>query len=614
VSRVLAERARFLFNFDQFSRYHPCYVFLSSYLNIENETLNTSFIKRETMHTTSLKRISTVTILATLFFIITLAAQEKNQTKDSGIVTFKAQTNLVLVPVIVTDKQGHHVNGLTIADFELKEDGAIQKIANVDEVTADPTLVKLPTLPPGAFTNQVITQTPKKLEIFALDMVNNPFSDQYEMKRGLLDYLAKGVTTDTLFALVAFRSNGVQIIHDFTSDSAVLSAAIKKVQSSLSSRDIPALEVRGDEDAEAAQLKAIINGGPAAARAMYDSSRASQNGMITLECFQQIAQIFGSISGRKSLIWATVGFQISSGGLKGEAVGGTTTEEWERTVRMLQDANIAIYPVDVSGLVPDPKNYEAVSLSNAADIKSGSVDVGSRSAAMEAVGTGRFLDPAQSRQQNMKRVADVTGGQAFYNLNNSDTLYGLASGDSGQYYMLTYRLTDTSKTGWHKLNIRVLHDGVQVRSRTGFFINHPADDAAKIHDFDLKQALASSLNFTSLTINGQWQQVEPAGDQRKVQFVLQIPANSMEIDTEHENQVGIDFIVLAFDAKGKEAARITQRVERKLPQEAVSQIQTHGLNYGNVLTLAPGQYSVRIVVRDNLRSATGSITVPLKVD
>jgi len=96
--------------------------------------------------------------------------------------------------------------------------------------------------------------------------------------------------------------------------------------------------------------------------------------------------------------------------------------------------------------------------------------------------------------------------------------------------------------------------------------------------------------------------------------VLQVPSNSMVIDTEHENQIGLDFVVIAFDANKKEAARISQRVERKLPQDAVPQIQAHGLNYNNILTLAPGQYTVRIVVRDNLRASTGSISVPLKVD
>jgi len=585
------------------------------------------------MQAISFKHISTISILATLVIPILLIAQDKNQSKDTGAVTFKAKANLVLVPVVVTDKQGHHVNGLKITDFELKQDGNVQTIANVDEVTADPTVAKLPTLAPGEFTNEVITQTPKKLEIFAIDQVNNPFSDQYEMRRGLLEYLSKGVTTDTLFALVAIRPNGVQIIHDFTSNPAVLINAIKKVESVMTAKDTHALDVSGDEDAEAAQLSAILNGAASAgtagtggasiaqagnqiarSRAMYDSGRDSQNSMITLECFQQIAQLFGSVPGRKSLIWATVGFQVSLGGLSGEAVGGTTVEEWEHTVRMLQDANISVYPVDVSGLVPTSSITELTNVNNAADIKSGSTDISGRSASMEAMSSGRFNNPQQSRQSNMKRVADVTGGEAFYNTNNSDALYGLASNDSGQYYMLTYRLTDTNKKGWHKLNIKVLRDGTQVRSRTGFFINNSADDAAKAHDFDIKEALASPLNFTSLTIYGMWQQVEPAGDKRKVHFVLQVPYNSMVIDTDHENQIGMDFIIIAFDANKKEAARISQRLDRKLPQEAMPQIQAHGLNYNNILTLAPGQYTVRIVVRDNLRASTGSITVPLNVN
>ena len=35
----------------------------------------------------------------------------------------------VLVPVVVTDKKGHHVSGLRSSDFRISEDGVEQEIA-----------------------------------------------------------------------------------------------------------------------------------------------------------------------------------------------------------------------------------------------------------------------------------------------------------------------------------------------------------------------------------------------------------------------------------------------------------------------------------------------------
>jgi hypothetical protein len=67
------------------------------------------------------------------------------------------------------------------------------------------------------------------------------------------------------------------------------------------------------------------------------------------------------------------------------------------------------------------------------------------------------------------------------------------------------------------------------------------------------------------------------------------------------------------DANGKEAARIRQKVDQKLPPASVSQFQAMGLGYPNALTLPPGQYDVHFVIRDNLRGLTGSVVAPITV-
>jgi len=68
--------------------------------------------------------------------------------------TIKVEVRQVLVPVVVTDKQGHHVTGLTQADFRVFEDGVEQKITgfsveNVGAGSPSPVLAAAPG-PPGA--------------------------------------------------------------------------------------------------------------------------------------------------------------------------------------------------------------------------------------------------------------------------------------------------------------------------------------------------------------------------------------------------------------------------------------------------------------------------------
>lgn len=47
---------------------------------------------------------------------------------------FKSQTTVVQVPVVVTDKAGNHLHGLTKDDFKVLENGKAQKIASFEEV------------------------------------------------------------------------------------------------------------------------------------------------------------------------------------------------------------------------------------------------------------------------------------------------------------------------------------------------------------------------------------------------------------------------------------------------------------------------------------------------
>jgi VWFA-related protein len=565
-------------------------------------------------------------------------AQGNQQQPPKGSEEFKlsVSTHLVLVPVIVTDKRGAHVTGLTAADFEVKEDGNLQKIFRLDELTAD--AVKIEPAPANAktFTNRIAAEHPKKLAIIALDQVNTPFESARDGARHLVEFLSKNMDPNTLLALVAMQHNGVRIIHNFTSDPAVLVAAVKKVEGTLGSRDTRTFNASGENsqaDIEALQLAAVLNNtdilsagsGPAAvaaakaasaaARAQVDASRRSQEALITLEDFQQLAQYFGGVPGRKSLIWASTGFPFALGTSAQANTRGTLFEDWERTFRMLTDANISVYPVDISGLLPGV-NANNIQTVNSAAIKAGGPDGGvpQRGAQLDAVNSGAYVDPTIGRQETMRQLADMTGGQAFYNSNDGAELFRRAAEDSSQYYILSYYTKETGKNGWRKLGVKVARDGVKVRARSGFFFTSTAAQTDAERQAEEVLAMSSDLNFASLPMDGKWEQIEPAGSERKVRFVLSVPAGVAFIDEANKNHISFDFRVLVIDSNGQIKGRLGQRLETDLPPDEVQKIRSVGLDYLNEVTLPPGEYKAHFVVRDNLRGALGSIVAPLKVD
>lgn len=576
-------------------------------------------------------------------YIPLVGQQNPGQPQNQENPQFKlsTRTNVVIVPVAVTDKHGDHVSGLTVNDFELKEDGKEQKIISFDEVTSDQSKVSAPALASNRFSNRVGVDHPKKLVVIAIDQINTLFDAGMEPK--LVNFLSQQMEPNTLLALVALEPNGVLIIHSFTSDPAILIAAMRKVHLRATGSDTSSLYTANTAgsldngtgmgsaiDAEASELQALFSGQQsltglsgaqriATARsnvrnlqATVDASRSSQNALVTLECLQQVAQYYAGVPGWKSLIWVTTGFVYSLGALPQSVTRGSTPDDWQRTMRALQDANMAVYAVDIGGLLTGgpPSNFAQLSAGN----KNSSSDMSGRSAALATVESGSLIDPTAATHQTLTALADGSGGEAFYNANNASDLFHRAIEDSGRYYVLTYSTSNTAKAGWRKLSVKVRKEGVKVRSRNGFYFTDPGHEPDVTRQAEEVMALNSDLNFTSLPLDGEWEKTEVDGNQRKVHFVLLVPAGAATIDTEHENHLSLDIRIRAIDANGQPTVNVGWRLDRKLAPADAKEVQDRGVGYENVLTLPPGQYKVHFVVRDNLRGVMGNVVVPLKVE
>jgi len=77
--------------------------------------------------------------------------------------------------------------------------------------------------------------------------------------------------------------------------------------------------------------------------------------------------------------------------------------------------------------------------------------------------------------------------------------------------------------------------------------------------------------------------------------------------------MSVDFLAIATQA-GKQAGTVEQNVSGALTPQHVEQLRSRGMSYTNVLDLAPGVYSVRFVVRDNLSGRIGTVNAPLTVN
>ena len=167
--------------------------------------------------------------VGSLISVALLAAAASAQQPGTAAPSFKAQADVVLVPVIVRDGSGAPVSGLQKADFTVLESGKPQGLSVFEEVrtkaSAQPARVA-----EGVFTNTYAGDSdPQRVTIIALDTVNTPFPDQAYARHQILKFLSRNLDAHQPIALVAITTNGVHMLHDFTTDSASLIAALKGV-------------------------------------------------------------------------------------------------------------------------------------------------------------------------------------------------------------------------------------------------------------------------------------------------------------------------------------------------------------------------------------------------
>ena len=527
---------------------------------------------------------------------------------------FTSRTQMVLVPVVVTDKSGRPVTGLSSDDFTLMESGKLQKIAGFEEVRTSGSKVRRALRRPGEFSNVLVgDQSPRHLTIIALDLLNTAFTDQARGRRELVRYLAQNVQEGQLTSLIVIDRKGIKVIHDFTTDPAVLIAALKKVNSQIplvpgegasASTSVGdqrvAITALGAENAlalETDQIMAFLSALDESGSLFREAAAVAS----TMQAFEHIAQAYTGVPGRKSLIWVTGSFPFNIDPSTGLLGSGSPTALYQRTMQLLNNANIAVYPVDTRGLV-----YFGLPT---AEVRSTQSNVFQPQLFSEAAGRAH----AQTIT-TLEAFADMTGGRAFYNRNELSNSFREAGQDSSSYYMLSYYLDPkNTQPGWRKLSVKVRRDDARVRARSGFFATQALADPQSGRQMDIAVALQSPLDYTALPLTVRWLQAAGKGGKKKVGFEIELPANSATIDATDNNSMNLEFVAVARTPTGESAAQFSQTITPKLRPEGIEQVRSSGITYNNVLELAPGEYTVRFVVRDNISGRTGSVLAPLKV-
>src|SRR5579862_9474654 len=366
--------------------------------------------------------------------------------------TIKVDVRQVLVPVVVTDKEGHYITGLKQADFKVFEDDVEQTITAFNVQSTGLPLVEAATAPPDsapAATPAAPAPVPaRRTYLIVIDTLHTAFLNFGHLRDALRTLFREEQAGDSQYMLMAI-ARSPRIVQDTTRDPAAVLRAIesgdfKKVlqgsQQSQLKNELDRFREALDEaraacdrrDPECPALKMVL---PSQARSIAELDRTLTTGF--LRQFRTLIEQLAHGSGRRTVVLISDGFSLAPGKAALELLSTYFPEnrsealqanermqsEFEPVVRLAAANNIPIYTIDSRGLYTN--EY---------------FDASNRGSTLRmAPAVQRVMNEvALSEGDTLAEMANATGGTIFRNRN--DLLTGLkrAFADGREYYTLAY--------------------------------------------------------------------------------------------------------------------------------------------------------------------------------
>src|SRR5882762_4888993 len=239
--------------------------------------------------------------------VIPVASAQQAQpvsVSDANPPLIKAETRLVLVDTIVTDKKGNYISDLAQKDFKVWEDDKEQLITSFSAEAGQ-----------GSGNGDQ-----KHYLVLFFDNSTMDMTDQARARDAAAKFIAANAGPNRLMAIADFTGT-VHIAQNFTDDAERLKKVVTQVKFS---------SVNPNAPVEVASL-----GMPSLSSAEADFGARS-----VLLALRSMAKNLSNIPGRKSLIFLTSGFPVTP----------EIQSELTAVVDSCNKSNVAVYPIDVRGL------------------------------------------------------------------------------------------------------------------------------------------------------------------------------------------------------------------------------------------------------------------------
>ena len=519
---------------------------------------------------------------------------------------FEAEAALMEIEVRVTDGKGRAVAGLSREDFALLENGREQRIATFEFMRdLNPESLSDPSAVGGATGTEFAGGDEARLRrsTFIYIATRGRREDRpriYDAVREFIDeHLKPGVFVSLegspftsrrsdlrrrLDEMLEGRSEGVGL------GGLVDTLAVDLARDVEYSNSFENLIEDANEEFED-QLEEIAD-----SAAFYRRLRMYE--------YIDLIRALGIFPGRKIVVLFSTGLPVDEDNID--------------IMRVLEDeatrARVRFFVSDTSRLSAVPPGGDAET-------------AGSMASLLGDVLNNGFDAQAQRRQDNQDglwEVARRTGGRAVLNSNDFGKVFEVVDREMSDHYLLGYYPEDTEQRGrLRRLRVRVAQRGLRVSHQRGYYEQRPFQETSQTErNLRLHQALTFDTPYTELPIVVDHEFFQNSAGTPTLVYSTGMHVRDIPSASSRKGET-LQLTVVARASprdpgEGEPSRPVIdeRRFEIRVPKEKLQELsnEPHSwLHYGSQMSLAPGDYDWKVVVRDDVSGLMGSFQTQLRI-
>lgn len=535
-------------------------------------------------------------IALALIFIASSTAQQIGQNRSSDAqdtFTMTVKVQLVVEAVVVKDKQGNPIHGLTAKDFTVTEDNVPQTIKFCEHQDLAETAKPLPPskrneenvkiykqlarekIAPETMENQRYKN--RRLLALYFDMSAMMPADQLRALEAAEKFVRTQMTSVDLVAIMRYNTGSVDILQDFTNDRDRLLSILETM-----------IVGEGQDSAEDVSDASASDTG--AAFGQDDSEFNIFNTDRQLSALQTAAKMLGNLNEKKSLIYFAGGMRLN--GIDNQA-------QLHATVDAAIKAGVTFWPIDARGLV--------------AEAPLGDATQGSQG--NQGIYTGAAANAVRANfqisQDTLYSLAADTGGKALLDTNDLDRGIVNAQDAISDYYIIGYYTTNPAKNGRFRRVKITLNQNLEAKLdyRQGYYADKEFSKFTAVDkERQLEDALMLEDPITELSIAMEIDHFQLNRAEYFVPIIVKIPGRELALAKRRgAEHTLIDFVGEIKDmVGGTTVTNVRDFVNIKLSDATAAELAHRPIEYDAGFTLLPGKYMIKFLARDDETGRIGT--------